>query len=103
MSTWEDRMAQKQAERRASNDAARRKADNERQAGWPEFVSERGGDAAYVTEDGEYQHAHDFHGNVLADAVTGEPIPDAIFSVVYLLPPPASCPICDDFKREEWP
>ena len=127
MSTWEERMAVRTAAKSVVTGAEEFLADRDpREEEWAAWVIARGGfypsvqlcsrphawmwtfpsplPDAHVSHV-VFSHAHYFHGNVLADAVTGRWIQGAIFSVALtddMPPPPEFCPICADFKPEEW-
>lgn len=109
MSTWEERMAQRAVDRAhavaltmheaESAAAERRAALNER---FRAFAQERGGRGGYNSL-GHFSHTHWAHGNGVVDAATGECL--GIFSIILaddMPPPPKVCPICADFKPEEW-
>ena len=100
MSTWEERMGERTARARAKADEAEPwfVALSER---FSAFAAERDGRGGY--SQGHFRHTHWAHGNTVVDAATGECL--GIFSIALtddMPPPPEFCPICADFKPEEW-
>jgi hypothetical protein len=109
-STWEKRMAHRQVDRahakaiethEAECAAAEHRATLA--ARFDAFCEARNGTGWYYNHSGSFAHRHYAHGNGIFDAATRELL--GIFSIVLeddMPPAPKSCPICDDFKPEEW-
>lgn len=134
MSTWEERMSARHVEsahrlaldmNQAESEAARlRKIAREKWAAWVEshggywgYVFECQGDCHETmwlyppTSEPErhanhrvFSHAHYFHGNRAADAVTGLNY-GGCWSIALsddMPPMPDSCPVCDNFNLNNW-
>lgn len=116
MSTWEERMAARHVEREhgkalAAHPEESAAADqlNATQARWETFVEANGGSWPWVRGEPHhgrpyrFDHWHPAHGNATVDAATGDIL--NVFTVVIdadAPPRPDVCPVCRDFKREEW-
>lgn len=111
MGTWEERMAHRQVDH-AHAEALQMHEAESRRAAWSTevnsrfsaFAEARGGSGGYNRWSGAFAHVLvAAHGNAYFDAATGENL--GVFSIVLTDDMPApldSCPICDDFRPEDW-